>query len=156
MAAKERALDIFQLLGQIDAKNYGIWDTLTPEQQKEFSPLVTMRWMSSCNDPFQLIMLNEIVNPTVFNLPDHKEFLLKLLTVCSNGKNKRYGWVNYKAGGTKKAKMSVQLIAEHYNMSLVEASDSVRLFSAAEIFELGEMHGLQKDELKNLKKELEA
>ena len=35
MAAKERALDIFQLLGDIDKKNYGLWDKLTDEQKKE-------------------------------------------------------------------------------------------------------------------------
>jgi hypothetical protein len=41
--AKERALDVFQLLAQIDSKNYEIWDSLNDDQKKEFSPLVVMR-----------------------------------------------------------------------------------------------------------------
>lgn len=152
--AKERALDIFWLIGQIDGKNYDLWDSLTPEQQKEFSPLITMRWMAGVTDPFQLIMLNEVVNPTVFNLPEHKELLLKLLTVCSDGSHKRCSWVNYKLLSTRKAKRAVGLIAEHYKMSLDEAADSIRLFSSDEILELAEMHGFQKEEIKELKKEL--
>ena len=152
--AKERALDIFQLLGKIDSKNYNLWNELNEEQQKEFSPLVTMRWMAGTDDPFQLIMLNEVVNPTVFNLPDHKELLLKLLTICSNGNQKRYSWVNYKLTSTKKSKKAVELISSYYGMSLKEANDSLRLFSPEEIQELGELHGLQKDELKDLKKEV--
>lgn len=151
---KERALDIFMLLDEIDRKNYKLWDSLSEEQKKEFSALVTMRWMSGTTDQRQIIFLNEVVNLAVFNLPEHKELLLKLLIVCSSGSKKRYNWINYKTGGTKKNKKSVELIAEHYCMSLREAEDTMRLFSTEEIMELGESHGLQKDELKLLKKEL--
>lgn len=148
--AKERALDIFTLLDQVDKKNYGIWDSLTEEQRKEFSPLVTLRWMAGCTDPVQLIFLNEIVNTTVFTLGDQKEFLLKLLTVCSNGKSKRYQWINYKVGGSKKLKKSVELIATHYQLGPKEAEDTRRLFSEEEILQLAELEGLQKDEIKEL------
>jgi hypothetical protein len=152
--AKERALDIFMLLGEIDKKNYKLWDSLSDDQKKEFSPLVTMRWMAGTTDQRQIIFLNEVVNLAVFSLPEHKELFLKLLTVCSSGDKKRYTWINYKTGGTKKSKKSVELIAEHYHMSLKEAEDTARLFSGDEIMELGEAHGLQKDELKLLKKEI--
>ena len=151
---KQRSLDIFTLLEQIDRKNYSIWDSLTDEQKKEFSPLVTLRWMAGCSDPVQLIFLNEIVNPTVFTMGEHKEFLLKLLTVCSNGKPKRYQWINYKLGGSKKMKKSVELVMNHYRLSPKEAEDTRRLFSDEEILELAEAQGLQKDEIGELKKEL--
>jgi hypothetical protein len=153
---KERALDIFMLLGELDKKNYNIWDSLGEDQKKEFSALVTMRWMAGTTDQRQLIMLNEIVNLTVFNLPEHRELLMKLLAVCSSGEKKRYSWINYKVGSSKKNKRSVELIAEHYGMSMKDAEDSLRLFSVSEIIELGEMHGLQKDEMKLLKKEVET
>lgn len=154
--AKERALDIFMLLEQIDRKNYGLWDKLSEEQRKEFSPLVTMRWMAGTTDPVQVIFLNEIVNVLVFSLGDKKELLLKLLTVCSNGKPKRYQWINYKVSSGKKRKKATELISQHYRISLNEAEDSLRLFSPGEIMELGEMHGFQKDELRDLKKEIGA
>ena len=154
--AKERALDIFALLGDIDRKKYDLWEGFTDEQKKEFSPLVTMRWMAGTTSPLQMIMLNELVNVTLFNIGgDHKEFMLKLLTVCSDGNQKRYTWSNYKTSGSKK-KQSVELIATHYNLSLKEAEDSLKLFTPEEIMELGEIHGLQKDELKALKKEVGA
>jgi len=154
--AKERALDIFMLLGEIDKKNYNVWDSLSEDQKKEFSALVTMRWMAGTTDERQIIFLNEVVNLAVFNLPDHRELLLKLLTVCSSGETRRYTWINYKLGGAKKNKKAVELIAEHYQMSLRDAEDTVRLFSPDEIMELGEDCGLQKDELKLLKKECGA
>jgi hypothetical protein len=154
--AKERSLDIFMLLGEIDRKNFDIWDSLSEDQKKEFSALVTMRWMAGTTDQRQIIFLNEVVNLAVFNLPDHRELLLKLLAVCSSGEKKRYTWINYKVGGTKKNKKAVELIAEHYQMSLRDAEDTVRLFSPDEIMQLGEDMGLQKDELKLLKKECGA
>ena len=152
--AKERSLDICVLLAQIDRKNYDIWDKLTEEQRKELAPLVVMRWMAGMSDPVQLIFLNEIVNPTVFPLGTLKELLLKLLTVCSNGRNKRYQWINYKLTGEKKSKLSVKLIGDHYGMSQKDAEDARRLFESDEILELAEMHGYQKDEIAALKKEL--
>jgi hypothetical protein len=154
MATKERSLDIFTLLDQIDRKNFDIWESLTEEQRKDFSPLVVMRWMSGSSSIRQTVFLNEIVNPVVFSLGDHKEFLMKLLTVCSSGEKKRYSWKNYKLSGSKNSKHAVELISSYYNLSLKEAEDSLKLFSPEEILELGELHGLQKDELRNLKKEV--
>lgn len=153
--AKERALDIFMVLEQIDKKNYGLWDLLTDEQRKEFAPLVAMRWMAGTTDHLQVYLLNETVNMSLFSLGDRKELLLKLLTACATGGKKRYSWINYKVTSTKTKKKAVQLIADQYNLSLKEAEDSMRLFSSDEIMELGEMAGLQKEELKDLKKELQ-
>jgi hypothetical protein len=151
---KKRALDIFHLMSEIDRKKYDIWDHLTDDQKKEFSPLVTMRWMAGTTDERQIVFLNEIVNLAVFNLPEHKEFMLKLLTVCSSGSTKRYSWINYKLTSAVKRKLAVQLVATHYNFSLKEAEDSVQLFSADELLELAEAQGWQKDDVKALKKEL--
>lgn len=111
--------------------------------------------MAGTNNKLQLIFLNEIVNTSVFRLGDaNKEFLLKLLTVCSNGVQKRYFWVPYKVGGGKKHKRSVELIAAHYQLSLREAEDSLALFNLNELLELAELQGLQKDEVAELKQEL--
>jgi hypothetical protein len=155
MATKERALDIFWLLDQFNRKDYSLWEKLTDEQKKEFSPLVVMRWLAGTDDPAQLIFLNEIVNVSIFSLPNHPELLFKLLQVCCQGATRRHSWINYKvSGSSKKSKRSVELIAAHYHLTLKEAEDSRRLFSPEEILELGELHGLQKEELNELKKEI--
>lgn len=151
---KERSLDIFVLLSEIDKKKYFIWDSLSNDQQKELSPIVVMRWMAGITDERQIIMLNEIVNVSIFNLASHKDLLLKLFAICSSGGKRRYSWINYKLTNSKKNKMSVELISNFYKMSIKDAEDTLRLFSHDEIIELAEISGFQKDELKALKKEI--
>lgn len=155
--AKERALDIFDLLSKVDRKDYDLWNKLTDEQKKEFSPLVVMRWMAGCEDPYQLIVLNEIVNTTVFSIgakPERKDLMLTLLTVSSNGRSKRYKWKPYKVSGSKKQSMSVELIAKHYRMSFADATEALKLFTPDEVIEVALAQGWQKEEVAELKKEL--
>jgi hypothetical protein len=151
---KDRALDVFPLLERLDRKDYQIWETLTPEQQKEFSPFILLRWMAGTLDPLQLIFLNEIVNGWVFEMGEHKELFMKLLAICSNGKPKRYSWVNYKITGQKKTKLSVKLLMDFYDLSEADATDTRRLFSPEELLDLAMHAGWQKDEISDLKKEL--
>lgn len=152
---KERALDVFQLLGQLDKKDYQIWSNLKEDQKKEFSALVTMRWMTGTSSAYQLVLLNELVNTTVFAMPEHKELMMKLLAVCSDGTPKRYGWVNYKmAGGSKKVKLAVKLVATRYGLNDADAQDTLKHFNQEELIEMAESLGWQKDEISDLKKEL--
>ena len=152
MAPKERALDVFQLLGRIDKKDYHIWETLNVDQKKEFSPLVTLRWMTGTNSSYQLILLNELVNTTVFTLPsDRKELLMKLLAVCSDATGKRYQWVNYKMSGSKKSKLAIKLVATALNIAEHEAEDTIKHYSDDELISLAEDQGWQKEEVKDLK-----
>jgi hypothetical protein len=153
--AKERALDVFQLLARLDKKDYQIWDTLNEDQQKEFSAFITMRWMSGTSSAYQLVLLNELVNTTVFALPQHKELMMKLLAVCSDGSSKRYSWINYKmTSGSKKSKLAIKLVASKYNINESDAEDTVKHFNTEELIEMGESMGWQKDEIKELQKEL--
>lgn len=151
---KEHKNDIFQVLDRLTRKDYHLWETLSEEQQKEISPLIIMRWMFGTSSEYQQVLLNELVNTTIFSIPDHKELMLKLLAVCSDGVSKRYKWVNYKNRSVKKQKLATQLIATEYQISNEEAVDTLKLFSKEEVLELAERHGWQKDELTNLKKEL--
>jgi hypothetical protein len=41
------ALDIKRELKAVDLKDYDFYDKLTPEEQKEFSPYVLMRFVSN-------------------------------------------------------------------------------------------------------------
>lgn len=154
MAVKERKLDIFQLLEQIDRKERRLWEVLSDEQRKEFSPLMTLRWMCGTTDARQLKWLNKLVNPYVFELGDQKEALLGQMIACGSGSKKRYTWPPYKQGSSRKNPLTIQLIRDHYRMSPSEAEDALRLFSTEELFELADEQGWQKDEIAALKKEL--
>ena len=151
--AKERVLDIFALMSQLDVKDYDAWDNLTDEQRKELSPYMLLRWLSGTKDERQLVFLNELVNPLVFSLGDHKELLLKLLTVCTDGQRKRYTWRNFKSG-KKLSSKALQLLKEHYSYGDREAKDALPLLTPGDLLELAELQGWQKEDITALKKEV--
>lgn len=151
--AKDRALDLFALLSSLDAKDYDLWDKLTDEQRKEFSPYMTLRWLMGTNDQRQLVFLNELVNPVVFAFgSQHKELLLKLFAVCTSGQRQRYTWRNFKSN--KKASKALDLVKERYGYGDREAKDALKLLSKDDLIELAESVGWQKEDVNALKKEL--
>jgi len=153
--AKERALDMFEVLARIDQKDYSIWDTLSEDQIKEVSPYMLLRWMTGTNNDKQLIFLNRIVNTLLFSVGnDHKELMLKLLTVSSQGGVKRYKWQNHKTLKKAGTKLSLQAVKEYTKESERHAIEAMRLYSPQDILEMGEDLGWQPDEIKALKKEL--
>jgi hypothetical protein len=152
--AKERNLDMFWLLGEMDRHNFDVWDTLNEEQRKEVSPFMLLRWMMGTGDPEQLVMLGEVANLCLFEFGDKKkDLLLKVLTACSVNGPKRYSWKNFK-GGTQTVPKAIQLIQACYGYTAKQAQDARKLFAAEDIMALAESRGWQKDELKDLQKEL--
>jgi hypothetical protein len=148
-----RTLDIFWVLNQLDSKNFELWDQLTEDQRKEVSPFVILRWLTGCADPEQLVMLGEVASACLFEFGQQKELMLKVLAACTANGGKRYKWVNPK-GATKSSSKAVQLIALTYKMSLRQATEVRPQFTAEEIVELATAQGWQKDEVKELQKEL--
>jgi hypothetical protein len=153
--AKERALDMFSVLARIDEKDYSIWDSLSEEQIKEVSPYMLLRWMTGTTNEKQLIFLNRIVNTLLFSVGnDHKELMLKLLTVSSQGGQKRYKWINHKTNKKAGSKLALEVVKTYLRESERHAIDAMRLYSPEEIIEMAEDLGWQLDEIKPLKKEL--
>ena len=151
---KDRKLDLFGVLRSIDKKEIDFYDKLTDDERKEFQPLVIQRWMSGCNDPYQLNALNEFVNPYVFDFgKDHKELLAKLLVASASGTAKRYNWP--KTNTAKSTFPTIQkVIAQFYDTSPRHATTYMKLLCDEAILHFAGEVGLQKDELKKLKKEL--
>jgi hypothetical protein len=151
--ATERKLDLFWLLGELNKKNYELWDKLDDDQKKEISFYTLTMWLASTNDFEQLYDLGTIGASYVFELNKHPQLMLLLLTSCTTKTNKRYTWLapkNIKSGD----KNAISLIADVYRTSLKEAKDLLPLFSSKEILELAEYQGWQPDEIKQLKKSL--
>jgi hypothetical protein len=150
--AKEFALDIFNLLGQIDKKDSSFYSKLSDEQKKGYAPLIAMRWMSGTSDTRQIIFLNELVNQFVFNIGDHKELLYKLQCASSSGVSRRYAWLPAKNGAKKQKGLDV--VMEYHNYGVREASSVMHLLSPDDIILMAEELGYQKTELAKLKKDL--
>jgi hypothetical protein len=85
------ALDIKRELKAVDLKDYDFYDKLTPEEQKEFSPYVLMRFVSNVQGDIDvqehfLEMTNELINKNHWLLSkDHKALLWKLYAACGVG-----------------------------------------------------------------------
>ena len=150
----DRALDVFNLLSHLDKKNKFIWDTLTDEQRKEYSPLIAMRWMSGCDDSRQIIFLNTLMNQMVFVPGDHKELLMKLQAICGSGRTKRYQWLGIKAKADKKPALAIKVIKETFGYSTKVAVDYLDMFTPAEYEGMAEKLGWQQQEIKDLKKQV--
>lgn len=153
---KKFALDIFTVMSKLSSGNLHVWESLSLEEQKALSPLVTMRWMTGTNDLRQIIMMNEFVNVFAFNIGgNHKELMVKLLAVASSKQNQRYSWIGAKKkDASSKDTLGIQVLKETYEYSTKEAKEVYHLLQKDDIMLLAERLGWQPDELKKLKKEL--
>ena len=150
----ERNLDLFKFLDKINKKSKTGYRDLTEEEQKEFVPLVVMRWLSGTKNSGQIIFLNEVVNPFVFDLAKHKELLYRLMTVCTSGSFQRYTW--QKAKGKSQPSMPISLsIVERNNpyLSRREALETLKIFSESDVLLMAEELGCEKEELTKVKAE---
>ena len=95
--AKEYKNDIFEVIKQIDRKNYNYYDSLTDEQKKEIQPYTLMRWMSTVSDEQSHqkynITINNNVNKYFWELSKYKDLQFKLL--CTSGQSgfNRHQWI---------------------------------------------------------------
>jgi hypothetical protein len=150
----DRALDIFSLFNNIDRKDKFIWSKLTDEQKKEYSALVSTRWLSGCDDKRQIIFLNTLVNPMLFVNGDHRELMMKLQAICGSGRTKRYQWIGIKAKADKKSPLAIRALSELFGYSSKVAADYVDRFSQDDYVSTAEQLGWQQQEIKDLKKQV--
>jgi hypothetical protein len=150
--ATTHKLDIFDLLSRINsAKSGDIYSTLSDDEKKGFNPLVVMRWLSGTSDERQIILLNEFVNKYVFTLAKHPQLLMQLMQVASSKTSKRYQWIGVKSN--KKNTNSRKVVQEYFEMSSREVNLVNPFPCEAEIMQMAEELGWQKEELAALKKE---
>lgn len=94
----DKKLDIFVELENADLRNGNFYSELEPDLQKQFSPLVMMRWFSSTTDSspyvdYMVQMTNEFVNVDFWSLQKHPELQWRLMAVCGVGKKLRHNWI---------------------------------------------------------------
>lgn len=148
--------DIFKILERLSVKDVAFFEKMSEEDKKALQPLVLARWMSGTSDSFQVQMLNELVNPLVFNLGKHKQLLLNLLTISSSGKSKRYIWNKAKNNKKTSTPKCIEVIKEYYGYSTLQAKDAMPLLTDDDIFQYAWHLGRQTDELKLITKELKS
>ena len=148
------AFDLFEALEKISSGDQQWFDRLSEEDKKTASPFVLGRWLTGTSDQAQLIRLNTFVNPYVFALGQDKALLFKLLAAACTGKTRRYQWLKAPPA-TKKTKLTLEVIKRYHDVSTREASLLAFNISGADLIEMAEELGWEKDELSKLKKEVD-
>ena len=154
MPEKKHKLNIFEVLGKINSQNHQYYPSLSEEEQKAIAPLVLMRWLTGTTDARQIYFLNELVNPFVFSLAQHKQLLFDLMVVCSSGKSRRYVWKKAKGKNSSKHPNATKVIQDYFGYSSSKAQESLPLLSTETILNYAEELGTQPDVIKLIKKEL--
>lgn len=152
--ASERKLDMFAALAAIDTKQTTFYDQLSDEEKKGYVPSVTARWMSGVNDPQQVMIINEFLNPYLFSLYKHPELLWQLSTVCSSGRKRRYQWMKAPSNALTGKTHSVRLIMEYFRYTSEQANEALPLLAKEDILAMAADLGWQADEIAKLKREL--
>lgn len=154
MSTKKHKLDIFQVLNKLSVKDREFYSSLSEEEQKALAPLVVMRWLSGTRDARQIFFLNELVNPFVFSMANHKELLVDMMLISTSGRSQRYFWNKANSKKSSNAPKSVEVICDYFGYSTTEAVEVLPLFSAEDVLQLAEELGKQLDDIKTIKKEL--
>ena len=160
---KPQALDIFAVLAEVDARNFGYYASLTEEQRKSVAPYVIMRWMSSVSNnstlkEYYLTTVNDIVNVGFWDLAKHPELQWMLLAVCGSGVKVRHQWVPF---GKKEATTKVDklLLSLHPSLNDLELEIVKSKLTLDSVRDLCRGLGMPDDEIKsyteNFKKYLE-
>jgi len=151
---KTHKLDIFQTLTSISRKNQEYYSNLSEEEKKGFMPLVVERWLTGTRDARQVYFINELVNPFVFSLANHKPLLYKLMTICTSGKSGRYNWTKALSKKSSSTPIAISCIKQYYDYSTLHAIDALPLLSNDDILLIAEDLGKQKEDIAKLKREL--
>lgn len=149
MAAK---LDIFSVLGKIQARNRSYYDDLVAAEQAAIQPIVLQRWLAGNKHPLNVMAVNACVNKYVFALHKHPHLLWRLMCAASPKGVGRPSWL----AGKKKnnTSLAVKAIREVYNYSAKQALEVLPLLSTDQVLDYAEQAGWQKDEIDKLKKQL--
>jgi hypothetical protein len=120
MATKAPMLDMFKrVLPALDTRNKTLYENLTEEEMKGFSPWLVQRYLSSAESAnnaiieHYLIMTNEIVNVNFSEVKD-PEMTWKLMSMVGIGKSIRHPFIPPGGGKRKKKNAFKAWLSEQY------------------------------------------
>lgn len=140
--------DIFEQLEKIDS--FDIEAIKDEEFFKEFNPYMINKWMAATTNPKRVLLVNELLNSMLFQLHKEKKLLYYLACASSTGPE-RYSWVKRPKNTPDPV---VAVVADYYGISHREAKISLQLLENDDILEMVEDLGLDKKEVKKIKKHL--
>ena len=120
MATKAPMLDTFnRVLPALDTRNKKLYENLSEEEQKGFSPWLVQRYLSSAESAnnavieHYLIMTNDIVNVNFSEVKD-PEMTWKLMSMVGIGKSLKHPYIAPSGGKRKKKNAFRAWLREQY------------------------------------------
>lgn len=120
MATKAPMLDMFKrVLPALDTRNKTLYENLSEEEQKGFSPWLVQRYLSSAESAnnaiieHYLIMTNDIVNVNASAVKD-PEMTWKLMSIVGIGKSLKHPYIAPGGGKRKKKNAFRSWLSEQY------------------------------------------
>ena len=120
MATKAPMLDMFKrVLPALDTRNKALYENLTEEEMKGFSPWLVQRYLSSAESAniaiieHYLIMTNDIVNVNFSEVKD-PEMTWKLMSMVGIGKSLKHPYIAPGGGKRKKKNAFRTWLREQY------------------------------------------
>lgn len=147
------ALDIKKELNGVDMRDKDMYNNLTDEERKSFSPYILMRYVSNVQgdrdvQEWFVEMTNELVNKNHWTLSkDHKGLLWKLFAGCGTGAKAYHPYLA--AGKKEKAVKIEKLIAElNPSMKMSDVKLQASLMDKNDIESLFDQLGFDKKQRK--------
>lgn len=150
---KQYEFNIFEILNKIDEGDVSFYHNLTDEEKKKVPLFVIMKWMAQTKNKTQLLRLNSIVNPLIFNLQKHDGLIWDLLVLSSSGTKKIYKWNKKNKKSLKTGSLAIKVISEYHGISKKDALNYTKMFDLNELVEMAESLGYDDKEIKKLKNE---
>lgn len=112
-------LDIKDVLANIDAKQFGWYDSLTPEEQDGFNPFVVMQYLNG-GGSYNLEMTNAIINKDFAVKSKNKSLFWRLCCVIGTGTKQRHQFTKPPKSGRKSGSLISRLMMDHESENLTE------------------------------------
>lgn len=150
---KTYKLDLYKdVIPSIRSRNINYYSKLSEEKKKSFSFFVLMRNILGSNSGVHIVLLNEYINPVLFDWQkSHSELLYRLFVICMPPLKYRLKFVKV---FSRKNSKTLSVIKEYFNYNTRHALDTLNILSNDQIIKMAEDLGKQKQEITDLKKEL--
>ena len=141
-------LPLNTVLAAIDKKDYGFYDRLKPEHQKQIAPFLLNRYVSLVKgtqelQAYYLMAGNQRVNCTYFELAKHPKLVWQLLCTVSPGIGTQFHqWVGHKKKDKNNSSKRMKEVERfHPNIKSDEIELLASLYTDKELKDIAKLYG---------------
>ena len=160
--AKEKILELSDVLENVDFSNIKYYDSLNDEQKKAFAPFVVLKCISSTEDKQKLhtkyhhIAMANTANVNFWTINSHPKLQWMLLSIIGLGKKLYHPWIPVASGKGSKSKIDLLIETCYPDANKLELSILKKKLTKDDMINLINRLGLQDNDIKDIIKEIES